>query len=70
MVLKINSENEKIAPTYVGIINVEKSMYYLICDTEVMFYGTKNECREYFNSLKNPMRMKLIRVASEKELSK
>lgn len=45
-----------------------KSKYYLLCDAEIMMYGSKKEGLDYFNSLPKPMTMMLVRVGSEKEI--
>ena len=47
---------------------MKKSDYYLLCDTEIMFFGEKKDCIDYFKSFSNPVPMKLIRVAYETEL--
>ena len=42
--------------------------YMVICDTDIMFCGSKKDCITYYNSLPNPMRMTIIRIAWSKEL--
>ena len=50
------------------LINKIPAKYLIICDTEVMFNGTKTECLEYYNNLPNPVNMYLIRIESKREL--
>lgn len=64
MVRKLRS---KINDTYFTKIPAN---YMVICDTEVMFCGSKQECRDYYNSLPNPWRMTLIKIENQWELRK
>ena len=42
--------------------------YMVICDVEIMFVGTKQECKAYYASLPNPMSMTLIKIENKWEL--
>ena len=42
--------------------------YIVICDSSIMFCGSKIQCLEYYNNLPNPMTMTLIRIGYKKEL--
>ena len=47
-----------------------KSDYYVFCDCEIMFLGTKQECLDYYNSLPKPFAMTMIRVEKTWRLSR
>jgi len=36
--------------------------YMVLCDTSIMFVGTKQNCQEYYNSLPDPVTMYLVKV--------
>jgi hypothetical protein len=59
-----------INSNYENLKKPKSSDYYVICDTSIMFYGTKKECLDYYNSLPNPFTMKLIKVSFTKVLQK
>lgn len=42
--------------------------YMIICDTSIMFVGSKKNCLKYYNSLPDPVTMYIVRIESKREL--
>lgn len=42
--------------------------YMVVCDCEIMWTGSKKECRSYYKSLPSPMPMKLYKIENEWDL--
>lgn len=42
--------------------------YLLVSGCEIFFSGTKKACKEYYESLPNPVRMRIIKILDEEEV--
>jgi hypothetical protein len=52
------------------MINKIPAKYMVICDVEIMFCGTKKECKQYYDGLPNPCSMILIKIENKWELTR
>ena len=52
------------------LINKIPAKYMVICDVEIMFCGTKGECKQYYDGLPNPCSMILIKIENKWELKR